>query len=181
MKFKLGTILSAYLPAILASFGFLVAAAYAQPLEIRNSDMLDTQVLDYNGPVLLVVCKDAQQCVEIEHALKVAETDPEFVKGASLAAKQKAPALKFSWTLASNLPELIQEWDAGDKAVCLKDASKREAECNALAYPVYIVKNGPNARAPGVEELQRGSVDIKGIVGMALHAFDNLSVDQNKE
>lgn len=181
MKFKLGTILGASAVATLAYFGILLAVAHAQPQEIRNADMLDTQVLDYNGPVLLVICKDAQQCSAVDQQLKGAESDMDFIKGTSIAAKQKAPALKLGWSLGSNLPELSSEWDAGDKAVCLKDASKKEGECNALPYPVFIVKNGPNARAPGVEELQRGDADVKAIVGMALHAYDNLGVDMNKE
>jgi len=180
MKSKLRTIAGALLLAAIG-FPFVSApAAYAQPLEIRNPDLLDTQVLDYNGPVILVICKDANECAATEQALKSAETDPDFIKAASAAAKQKSTTLKFSWSLAANLPELSREWDAGDKAVCLKDSSKKESECNDLAYPVFIVKNGPNAQAPGVEEMQRGNLDSKAIVGMALHAFDNLGVDLNK-
>jgi len=156
---------------------FFATGALAQPSEISSPGAFDTQVVDAAAPVLLALCRDAAQCTAAEQALKSAEADKDVVAANAAAAKANIPALKFAFASTANLPELASGWDEQDRAVCLQDASKKEEQCKALEYPVFILKNGTQHSdkqtiSAGVEELARGQVSQQALVGMAIHAYE---------
>jgi hypothetical protein len=166
---------------LLAAIGF-PAAALSQPVDIKSPEALDSKVLDFKGPVLLVLCRDEQQCGDARQALDSAESSSQLAQVKAAAAAKGLPELRFAVAKTGDLPELAAGWDKDDMDVCIRDVSKSEAQCNNLAYPVFILKHGDQkssngSLAAGVEEMKRGAADSNEVVGMALRAYSVLGVE----
>ncbi len=158
----------------LAALAFAIAllhgfAAMAEPVKIAEPDQFGDAVNEYRGSVLLVICKDTEQCERTETVIKAAEGDS---RSAAVLSEQEGglPGLRFALAEAKVLSVISEDFDKNDRETCLQDATKAKEKCVDPAYPIFILKRA-TATSYGVEGLFRGEVDKDAVVNMILQSI----------